>query len=96
MEVLLDFDEIPPQLIEYFEPINEGSQSSVWQINTQPYKNAHFATFPSEIPKRCILAATSEKGNCGAIIKKLRLKQNLPPEKMESALSYLKRKHLIE
>ena len=25
---------------------------------------SHFATFPRELPKRCILAATSEKGNC--------------------------------
>jgi len=31
---------------------------SVWEIATQPYKGAHFATFPEEIPKRCILAST--------------------------------------
>jgi len=27
---------------------------SVWTINTKPYKGAHFATFPTEIPRRCI------------------------------------------
>ena len=37
---------------------------SVWTIATQPYSEAHFATFPEEIPRRCILAGTSQKGNC--------------------------------
>lgn len=31
---------------------------SVWTINTQPFKEAHFATFPVELPKRCILAGS--------------------------------------
>ncbi|KKN13443.1 hypothetical protein LCGC14_1006370 [marine sediment metagenome] len=38
---------------------------SVWTFTTKPYPEAHFATFPEELPKRCILAATSEKGACG-------------------------------
>jgi DNA modification methylase len=29
---------------------------TVWQINTQPYKEAHFAVFPPELPRRCIMA----------------------------------------
>lgn len=29
---------------------------TVWEMATQPYKEAHFATFPPELPKRCILA----------------------------------------
>lgn len=29
---------------------------SVWTIPTQPYSGAHFATFPTDIPRRCILA----------------------------------------
>ena len=37
---------------------------TVWTFATEPYPEAHFATFPTELPKRCILAATSEKGNC--------------------------------
>ncbi len=36
----------------------------VWTINTQPFKGAHFATFPEEIPRRCILAGTSDGGYC--------------------------------
>jgi DNA modification methylase len=37
---------------------------NVWEFATQPYKHAHFATFPEELPRRCIKAATSEKGCC--------------------------------
>jgi DNA modification methylase len=31
---------------------------SVWTIATRPYPEAHFATFPEELPKRCILAGS--------------------------------------
>jgi len=37
---------------------------TVWEIATQPYPEAHFATFPEELPRRCIKAGTSEKGCC--------------------------------
>jgi hypothetical protein len=36
----------------------------VWTIATAPYSDAHFATFPTELPRRCIKAGTSEKGCC--------------------------------
>lgn len=35
-----------------------ANRRSVWSINTQAYKGAHFATFPSEIPRLCIMAGT--------------------------------------
>lgn len=35
---------------------------TVWEIATQPYKEAHFATFPPELPHRCI-SAGSAKGD---------------------------------
>jgi DNA modification methylase len=38
---------------------------SVWTFATQPYPDAHFATFPEELPRRCILAGTSESCGCG-------------------------------
>lgn len=38
---------------------------SVWHIATQPFSDAHFATFPEELVRRCVLAGTSEKGVCG-------------------------------
>lgn len=31
---------------------------SVWAINTKAYKGAHFAVFPDELPRRCILAGS--------------------------------------
>jgi len=37
---------------------------SVWEICPQPRPEAHFATFPDEIPRRCIKAGTSEYGCC--------------------------------
>ena len=39
---------------------------NVWTIPTQGFSEAHFAVFPPEIPRRCILAGTSEKGQCPA------------------------------
>jgi site-specific DNA-methyltransferase (adenine-specific) len=35
---------------------------SVWAIATQPYAEAHFATFPEELPRRCIAAGCAEDG----------------------------------
>jgi DNA modification methylase len=34
------------------------NKRSVWTIPTQPYADAHFATFPEELPKLCILAGS--------------------------------------
>jgi DNA modification methylase len=31
---------------------------SVWTLTTQPYPDAHFATFPEALPERCITAGT--------------------------------------
>ena len=47
-------------------PCNSGGANlkTVWQIATQPYPEAHFATFPEAIPERCIRLGTSEKGAC--------------------------------
>jgi DNA modification methylase len=46
-------------------PASAGrNMRSVWTIPTQPFPQAHFATFPEELPRRCIAAGTSEKGCC--------------------------------
>ena len=48
-----------------FESLPSGRNiRSVWTITTKPFKEAHFATFPPELPERCIKAGTSEKGVC--------------------------------
>ena len=40
------------------------NKRSVWEISTQPYPDAHFATYPEKLVEPCILAGTSEKGVC--------------------------------
>jgi hypothetical protein len=44
------------------------NRRTVWTIPTQPYRGAHFATFPEKLVEPCILAGTSPKacGVCGA------------------------------
>lgn len=48
------------------EPNLTGTRNirDVWTIATAPFPEAHFATFPSELPERCIKAGTSERGCC--------------------------------
>lgn len=42
-----------------------ANRRSVWNdISPEPYGGAHFATFPSDLPRICIQASTSEKGVC--------------------------------
>lgn len=42
------------------------NRRTVWTITTKPFPEAHFATFPPDLVKPCILAGTSEKGSCSA------------------------------
>jgi hypothetical protein len=44
----------------------EGKRNkrSVWTVTTQPFPEAHFATFPEALIEPCILAGTSEHGAC--------------------------------
>lgn len=39
---------------------------SVWTLSSEPYKEAHFATFPTMLAKKCIEAGTSAGGCCPA------------------------------
>ena len=34
------------------------NKRSVWTVSTQPYPEAHYATFPEEIPEICIKAGS--------------------------------------
>lgn len=44
--------------------MNGRNIRTVWTIPTQAYPDAHFATFPEELARRCVAAGTSEKGCC--------------------------------
>lgn len=42
------------------------NKRSVWAVNTSPFPEAHFATFPPDLVRPCILAGTSERGCCSS------------------------------
>lgn len=56
----------------FYSPIVDLSAGrnirSVWEFPTKPYPEAHFAVFPDELPRKCIMAATPPKccAECGA------------------------------
>ena len=53
---------------EYAKSNAKRNKRTVWHINTKSYKGTHFAVFPPELPRLCILAGTSPKACpvCGA------------------------------
>ena len=51
---------------EPWQPGAGRNARTVWKIPAAPFKGAHFATFPPELARRCILAGTSERGACAA------------------------------
>lgn len=46
--------------------VGDRNLRDVWTFTSKPYAGAHFAVFPPDLPKRCILAGTSEGGACAA------------------------------
>ncbi len=38
---------------------NDRNLRSVWEVHTKPYREAHFATFPLDLIKPCVLLSTS-------------------------------------
>lgn len=42
----------------------QRNMRNFWLLGPEPFSPAHFATFPTEIPRRAILAGTSERGVC--------------------------------
>ncbi|KKL21307.1 hypothetical protein LCGC14_2446780, partial [marine sediment metagenome] len=43
---------------------NGRNRRTVWEIATQPFPEAHFATFPEALVEPCIKAGSSERGCC--------------------------------
>ena len=44
--------------------VSNRNKRSVWTVATAPYSEAHFATFPPDLIKPCIMAGTSARGCC--------------------------------
>jgi len=47
---------------EYIDKYQWSNRKSVWGIKTIPFPEAHFATFPLELPSLCILAGSPKDG----------------------------------
>jgi DNA modification methylase len=76
-----------------YNPLGRNIRS-VWTFATEHTPEAHFATFPQELVRRCILAGTSERGCCSAMIKKLKLRDDLTIEERIKVTEYITRKGL--
>jgi hypothetical protein len=61
--IILSASEVPADLVEFFEPIRQ-EKADVFNVATQPYPQAHYATFPTKLVEPMILASTSQQGCC--------------------------------
>lgn len=49
---------------EHYQPTSNRNLRNVWTISPEPNSRKHYASFPTEIARKAILAGTSEKGVC--------------------------------
>ena len=83
MEVILQAKDVPPDLLEYFEPVSYNPTTSVFVINPGSFKGSHFATFPPALVRPMILAGTSQRGccsSCGAPYERVISKEFIPQQ----------------
>lgn len=82
------------------------NRRTVWNINTEPYKGAHFAVFPSKLVELCLLGGSSAgdmvldpflgSGTVGAVAKRLDRKAvgiEMNPEFAELAAQRIRSSH---
>ena len=64
------------------------NKRSVWTVSTQPYKEAHFATFPPRLIEPCILAGSSNKACevCGAPWERVTERERKPEGRSEGEI----------
>ncbi len=69
------------------------NKRTVWTISTQPYPEAHFATFPPKLIEPCILAGTSPKACeiCGAPWERVVERSNLNKQNVGGKLADIKK-----
>lgn len=53
-----------PNTLDPRRAVHPGGKNpgDVWEISTQPFSGAHFAVFPQELPRRCIVAGCKPGG----------------------------------
>ncbi len=65
MEIIMRLTEIPPELLEFFEPAGAPTNvQDVFKIPFEPLKENHYAAYPSELVYRCLASGTSQEGYC--------------------------------
>lgn len=52
--------DLTDEMGERFAPTSGRNKRSVWEVSTQPFPQAHFATFPEKLIEPCILAGSRE------------------------------------
>jgi DNA modification methylase len=62
-QLLQWLSENKPEILQQFLD-EQRNNKDVWSVASQPYRGAHFATFPEKLIRPCILAGSSEKGCC--------------------------------
>jgi len=55
---------LPGATVSGGDPSTGRNMWNYWLLSQEPYPDAHFATFPTEVPRRAIAAGSSEKGCC--------------------------------
>ena len=58
----------PETVSKFYDELKGANKRSVWTVTTKPFSGAHFAVFPEELIKPCVLAGCPEKvcPKCGA------------------------------
>lgn len=59
------------------------NKRSVWWINPEPFKGAHYAVMPTALVIPCVLAGTSQRGacsRCGAPLARVTVRPQPPPD----------------
>jgi DNA modification methylase len=69
------------------------NKRTVWTVSTQPYPEAHFATFPPKLIEPCILAGTSPRACeiCGAPWERVVERSNLNKQNIGGKLANIKK-----
>lgn len=63
-EERLDEDGVNARPSEYWEATGFRNKRSVWTINPEPIRDAHYAHYPQALVTPCVLAGTSAHGAC--------------------------------
>jgi DNA modification methylase len=91
--------------MESYTVVESRNKRTVWEVNSQPFPEAHFATFPEDLIKPCILAGCPQggtvldpfmgSGTTGLVARNLQCKAigiELNPEYIEIAAKRLSQK----